>query len=147
MVNPAGPAPAAAPAAASAPAPAAAAAPAPAPAVATAVSAPAMPPLPRLVRAPSLVGSWQGVAPNMAASITIAPSGLFAEDEMTSGVRVLIHGRILAAGPGAITLVAENWAPAGIRLQHAVTYRETWLGPNRVVMTGNGGSITMNRVG
>jgi hypothetical protein len=28
-----------------------------------------------------------------------------------------------------------------------VTYRETWLGPNRVVMTGNGGSITMNRVG
>jgi hypothetical protein len=107
-----------------------------------------MPPLPpRPIHAPTLVGSWTGVAPNIAASITIAPSGAFAEDEVTSGVRVLIHGRIMKVGPGVVTLVAENWAPAGLRLQRAVTYRETWLGPNRVVMTGNGGSITMDRVG
>ena len=99
-------------------------------------------------QAADLAGAWHGVIRNLAVNIAIAPDMQFTESYVMNGVQTNVKGHIVPFSPGVVTFVVDEWAPRSTPVDKSVTYEETWVSPNEVVLTdaNQHGSITLRRV-
>jgi len=98
--------------------------------------------------AADLAGAWHGVISNLAVNIAIAPDMKFTETYVMNGVPTNVIGHIVPFSPGVVTFVVDDWSPKSNPVDRSVTYGESWVNPNEVVLTdiNKHGSITLRRV-